>query len=69
MSKATSAVPTSEIKTPTKEKEAITDKKNTGENSKVSSVYEKVKISPVADKIMQGHNLSVDDIINGLQRI
>lgn len=31
--------------------------------------YEKIKISPIAKKMMEESNLSVDDIIKGLQRI
>jgi 2-oxoglutarate dehydrogenase E2 component (dihydrolipoamide succinyltransferase) len=34
-----------------------------------SSEYEKVKVSPVAKKLMQENNLNVDDIIHGLKRI
>lgn len=33
------------------------------------SPYDKVKISPVAQQLMNEHNLSVDDVINGLRRI
>lgn len=38
-------------------------------NTKTNERYDKVKISPVAKKIMEEHHLSIDDIINGLQRI
>lgn len=31
--------------------------------------YDKVKVSPVAKKIMDNHHLSVDDVIKGLQRL
>lgn len=34
-----------------------------------SSEHDKVKVSPVAKKLMQENNLNVDDIINGLKRI
>lgn len=33
------------------------------------SAYEKVKVSPVAKKMMEEHNLKVEDIIKGLKRI
>lgn len=35
----------------------------------ISKKHEKVKISPVAEKLMQEHGVSVDDVINGLRRI
>lgn len=38
-------------------------------NTKTDERYDKVKVSPVAKKIMEEHHLSIDDIINGLQRI
>lgn len=34
-----------------------------------SSEYNKVKVSPVAKKLMQENNLNVEDIIHGLKRI
>lgn len=34
-----------------------------------SKTYDKVKLSPVAKKIMEENNLNVDDVINGLKRI
>lgn len=34
-----------------------------------NSEYEKVKVSPVAKKIMQENNLNIDDVINGLKRL
>ncbi len=40
------------------------DTKSTG-----SSEYQKVKVSPVARKLMQENKLNVDDIIHGLKRI
>ncbi len=34
-----------------------------------SKTYDKVKLSPVAKRIMEENNLNVDDVINGLKRI
>jgi len=38
-------------------------------DTKTDERYDKVKVSPVAKKIMEEHHLSIDDIINGLHRI
>ena len=46
-----------------------TPKKVEEDASGQKSGYEKVKTTPVADKMMQENNLSVDDIIKGLRRI
>lgn len=35
----------------------------------VNTALEKVKVSPVAKKMMEEHHISIEDIINGLQRI
>jgi len=35
----------------------------------VSPAYEKVKITPLAKKVMEEHNLSLDDVISGLRRL
>jgi len=50
-----------EEKKPPKEKEAAESDQTSG--------YEKVKTTPVANKMMQDYNLSVEDIIKGLRRI
>jgi 2-oxoglutarate dehydrogenase E2 component (dihydrolipoamide succinyltransferase) len=56
---------------------AISEKKDTTTTQKVdiqpeiavSSGSEKIKISPVAKKLMADHDLSVDDVLAGLRRI
>ena len=53
-------------------KEVKTEKtESTGrtEQVKTGSEYQNVKVSPVAQKLMQENNLSIDDVIGGLKRI
>ncbi len=61
------ATPTEETKQTAKE---VISPKVTKPEVKVDKVEaDKVKVSPVAREMMKEHNLSVDDIINGLRRI
>ncbi|PLX15543.1 MAG: dihydrolipoyllysine-residue succinyltransferase [Marinilabiliales bacterium] len=50
-----------------------TDEKKTVENKTQihdkDSEYDKVRISPVAQKLMDENNINIDDVINGLKRI
>ena len=55
--------------TPEEKPEEKPQKKKEEDASGPKSGYEKVKTTPVADKMMQENNLSVDDIIKGLRRI
>ena len=43
--------------------------KEISKNLEESSEYKKVKISPVAQKLMQENQINIDDVINGLKRI
>jgi len=58
-----------EIKTSQARETAISSNKNIKAENAVPSGTEKVKVSPVALKMMDDHGLSVDDIIAGLRRI
>ena len=58
-----------EIKTSQARETAISSNKNIKAENAVPSGTEKVKVSPVAQKMMDDHGLSVDDIIAGLRRI
>jgi len=61
------ATPTEETKQTAKE---VISPKVTKPEVKVDKVEaDKVKVSPIAREMMKEHNLSVDDIINGLRRI
>jgi 2-oxoglutarate dehydrogenase E2 component (dihydrolipoamide succinyltransferase) len=63
----TSAKPTaSETK---KEKEPESKPVKAVKNPIENADYDKVKISPVAQKLMQENNINVDDVISGLKRI
>jgi 2-oxoglutarate dehydrogenase E2 component (dihydrolipoamide succinyltransferase) len=54
----------------TKEKEQESSEKTTQETQpRKTTGYEKVKTTPVANKMMQEYDLSVEDIIKGLRRI
>ncbi len=52
-----------------KEKETIKEESSKAETKLESEEYKKVKVSPVAQKLMQENNLNIDDVIHGLKRI
>lgn len=52
-----------------KEREEAIQEDKTEENQEVDSEYDKVKLSPVARQMLQVHDLSIDDVINGLHRL
>lgn len=57
-----------------KEQEKVADEKPAeqkpkSEEDKSATEYDKVKVTAVAREMMKEHNLSVDDVINGLKRL
>lgn len=65
----TSAEATRAIKDAPAMKEMDAAKESAAPVPAVSPAYEKVKITPLAKKVMEEHHLSVDDVINGLRRL
>jgi 2-oxoglutarate dehydrogenase E2 component (dihydrolipoamide succinyltransferase) len=54
-----------EVKVEKQEKQAVVEQKASVE----STQYDKVKVSPLAKKLMDEYHLNVDEVINGLQRL
>lgn len=61
---STSSAPESIATTPKPAQEPAADLPSAS-----SSLFEKVKITPVARKKMEEHHLSIEDVLNGLQRV
>ncbi|MFO7843318.1 MAG: 2-oxoglutarate dehydrogenase complex dihydrolipoyllysine-residue succinyltransferase [Bacteroidales bacterium] len=65
--------PTDEPKEPEAEKTAEAESETKAETPKEDrsekTEYEKVKVSPIAQKMMQEKEINIDDVINGLKRI
>lgn len=59
------SAPITEVKEPRKEEQPKTTPTKVAE----SSEYDKVKTTPLAKKVMEENDLSVDDVINGLRRL
>ena len=65
----TSAKPSASDSKKKSEKEPESKSIESVKNLKDNSDYDKVKISPVAQKLMHENNLNMDDVISGLKRI
>lgn len=66
------AVPSGDEPVSEEQKEETQKKEPAKENAaptKATTQYDKAKVSPLAKKMMEEANLSVDDVINGLKRI
>lgn len=65
-----SAAPTKETSTTTQAKSTQgTEEQKKKSSESTSEKFDKIKISPVAKKMMEEYHLSIEDVINGLQRI
>ncbi|MEA3443915.1 MAG: 2-oxo acid dehydrogenase subunit E2, partial [Bacteroidota bacterium] len=53
----------------TAQKELVVPEDKTESGKPVQKEYDKIRISPVAKKMMKSRNLSIDDVMNGLRRI